>query len=57
MTYVDGCSIAKKDKLIEQGIDHVQAGRDILESYLHQVFDVGIFHADPHQGNIMASNV
>ena len=56
MTYVDGCSIAKKDKLIEQGIDPVQAGRDILESYLHQVFDVGIFHADPHQGNIMASN-
>ena len=43
MTYVDGCSIAKKDKLIEQGIDPVQAGRDILESYLHQVFDVGIF--------------
>ncbi|MDO5131991.1 MAG: AarF/UbiB family protein, partial [Eubacteriales bacterium] len=56
MTYVDGCSIAKKEKLPEQGLDPVQAGRDILESYLHQVFDVGIFHADPHQGNIMASD-
>ena len=56
MTYVDGCSIAEKDKLIEQGIDPIQAGRDIVESYLHQVFDVGIFHADPHQGNIMASD-
>ena len=55
MTFVDGCSVSKKDKLAENGIDPVQAGRDILESYVHQVFDMGIFHADPHQGNIMVS--
>ena len=55
MTFVDGCSIGEKDELIKQGLDPEQAGRDILESYMHQVFDVGIFHADPHQGNIMAS--
>ena len=55
MTYVDGCSVSKKDQLIEQGMEPIQAGRDILESYVHQVFDVGIFHADPHQGNIMVS--
>ena len=55
MTFVDGCSISKKDRLAEHGIDRMQAGRDILDSYLHQVFDVGIFHADPHQGNIMVS--
>ena len=55
MTYVDGCSVSKKDQLPKMGIDPVQAGRDILESYVHQVFDVGIFHADPHQGNIMVS--
>ena len=55
MTFVDGCSISKTDRLAEHGIDRLQAGRDILDSYLHQVFDVGIFHADPHQGNIMVS--
>ena len=55
MTFVEGCSVSKKDKLTEQGTDPMQAGRDILESYLHQVFDAGIFHADPHQGNIMVS--
>ena len=55
MTFVDGCSVGKKDKLIEQGTTPEQVGRDILESYLHQVFDIGIFHADPHQGNIMCS--
>ena len=55
MTFVDGCSVGKIEKLREQGTDPMQAGRDILESYLHQVFDAGIFHADPHQGNIMVS--
>ena len=56
MTYVDGCSVSKKDQLPENGIDPLEAGRQILESYVHQVFDVGIFHADPHQGNIMVSD-
>ena len=56
MTYVDGCSVSKKDELPEHGIDPMEAGKDILESYVHQIFDVGIFHADPHQGNIMVSN-
>ena len=55
MTYVDGCSVSKKEKLAEQGITPEDAGCDIIGSYVHQVFDVGIFHADPHQGNIMVS--
>ena len=55
MTFVEGCSVSKKEQLPDHGIDPIQAGRDILESYVHQVFDVGIFHADPHQGNIMVS--
>ena len=55
MTFVEGCSVSKKEKLAEQGTDPMKIGREILESYLHQVFDAGIFHADPHQGNIMVS--
>ena len=55
MTYVDGCSIGETEELVKQGLDPEEAGKDIVDSYLHQVFDVGIFHADPHQGNIMAS--
>ena len=55
MTFVEGCSVGKKEQLEEQGTDSMKAGREILESYLHQVFDAGIFHADPHQGNIMVS--
>ena len=53
MSFVDGYSISKKDRLIEDGYDVVEIGRRIVDNYLHQVLDVGVFHADPHQGNIM----
>ena len=53
MTFVDGYSISKRDKIIEDGFDVEQIGRNIVDSYVHQVLDVGTFHADPHQGNLM----
>ena len=55
MTFVDGCSIGKKDKVIAQGCDVNEIGTVIVDNYLHQVLDVGTFHADPHQGNIMVA--
>ena len=55
MTFVDGYSIAKRDRLIEEGYDPEEIGSVILDNYVHQVLDVGTFHADPHQGNIMVS--
>ncbi|MBE5789532.1 MAG: hypothetical protein E7325_07780 [Clostridiales bacterium] len=55
MTFVDGCSIGKKDKVIAQGCDVNQLGTVIVENYLHQILDIGTFHADPHQGNLMVS--
>ena len=56
MTFVDGYSISKKDRLIEEGYDPEQIGSVILDNYIHQVLDVGTIHADPHQGNIMVSH-
>ena len=56
MTLVDGLSLAKKDKLIEQGVDMNAVGQVLIENYVHQILDVGVFHADPHQGNIMVAD-
>lgn len=56
MTYVDGYSVSKKDRLAAEGFDPNAIGSAILESYVHQVLDVGVFHGDPHQGNIMVSH-
>ncbi|MBQ3284778.1 MAG: AarF/ABC1/UbiB kinase family protein [Ruminococcus sp.] len=56
MSFVDGYSVSHKDRLIEEGFDPVEIGQIIAENYVHQVLDVGWFHADPHQGNIMVSH-
>ena len=56
MTYIDGCSVANTDKLAAEGVDLEEIGRVIVDNYLHQVLDVGAFHADPHQGNILVSH-
>ncbi len=56
MTYIDGCSVADTDKLLSEGCDLEAIGHVIVENYIHQVLDVGTFHADPHQGNIMVSH-
>lgn len=56
MTFVDGYSISKRDRVIEEGYDCDEIGKVIIENYMHQVLDVGTFHGDPHQGNIMISH-
>lgn len=56
MSYVDGYSISKVDRIKEEGYDPEEIAKVIIENYIHQVFDTGIFHADPHQGNIMVSH-
>ena len=56
MTFVDGYSISHKDRMIEEGCDVNAVGAAIVNNFVHQILDVGVFHADPHQGNIMYGN-
>ena len=55
MTFVDGYTVSHKDKIIEDGYDPMAIGQAVAENFVHQVLDVGTFHADPHQGNIMVA--
>jgi ubiquinone biosynthesis protein len=34
-------------------LDHHSIAQCLLESFLRQVFDIGVFHGDPHPGNIL----
>ncbi len=56
MSFVDGYAIAKKDRVVEDGYSVEEIGTNIVNSYVHQILDVGVFHADPHQGNIMITH-
>ncbi len=55
MTYVDGYTLSHTERIAEDGYDPNAIGKAITENFVHQVLDVGTFHADPHQGNIMVS--
>ena len=34
------------------GIDKAEVARELLDTYLKQIFEDGFFHADPHPGNL-----
>ncbi len=53
LEYLQGKSISKGHAILEQfGISPHEFSRTILFSYLEQMQYAGIFHADPHPGNI-----
>jgi predicted unusual protein kinase regulating ubiquinone biosynthesis (AarF/ABC1/UbiB family) len=36
----------------DAGIDRAQVAERLFKTYLHQIFEIGFFHADPHPGNL-----
>ncbi len=52
MEYVDGIKISELQKLTEQGYDLKEIARRGADAFLKQVLDYGLFHADPHPGNV-----
>ncbi|WP_107839364.1 ABC1 kinase family protein [Metasolibacillus meyeri] len=53
MEYVEGKSVAQADALYEQfRIDRHLLAKNLFHSFLEQALVSGIFHADPHPGNI-----
>lgn len=51
--YIEGCTIIDADHLIIQHeLDRYELAQSILYSFFEQMVGPGIFHADPHPGNI-----
>lgn len=50
---VSGVSIADGAALTAYGLDQRALADRLLRAFLTQIFDVGVFHADPHPGNIL----
>jgi ubiquinone biosynthesis protein len=51
--FISGCKVNDLPTLISWGIDPKEIAKKGLNIYLTQIFEVGIFHADPHPGNIL----
>ena len=52
MEYVPGIKISEIEKLQAQGYDPKEIARRGADAFLKQVLDFGLFHADPHPGNL-----
>lgn len=56
--YVHGQSVANGDTLFNSlGVDREQFARTVLYSFFDQLLYSGIFHADPHPGNVFIDDV
>ena len=55
MEYIDGLSFEHLDELRERYGDKQlrEYGKRIVQNYLHQMLDDGLFHDDPHPANMM----
>lgn len=54
MEWLDGVNIRQADQLIDDlKLDRTTLARTLLECFLRQMLYNGVFHADPHPGNIL----
>ncbi|HJY59049.1 MAG TPA: AarF/UbiB family protein [Streptosporangiaceae bacterium] len=54
MEFLDGVPLGRADAVIaERGLDRIELARTLLRCLLRQIMVDGVFHADPHPGNIL----
>lgn len=53
MEYLDGIRLCAKGELAAGGFDLDEVARRGVELYLEMIFTHGVYHADPHPGNIL----
>jgi ubiquinone biosynthesis protein len=51
--WMDGTKVADLERLAAEAIDRQRAARLVVEAYCQQIFIDGIYHADPHPGNLL----
>jgi ubiquinone biosynthesis protein len=54
--WVDGVKVGDLPGIANAGIDRVKAARLCIEAYCKQIFVDGIYHADPHPGNLLLAS-
>jgi len=52
MEYIQGTKISDVDELDDRGIDRSQVAERVERAYLQMIIEDGVFHADPHPGNL-----
>ncbi|MFT5902520.1 MAG: ubiquinone biosynthesis protein, partial [Bacteroidia bacterium] len=53
MEFVSGCKISDVAQIRAWGLNPEKVAENGMNIYLTQIFEFGIFHADPHPGNVL----
>lgn len=53
MEFMDGIKISDTEALAKAGVDCTDVMQTVIEAYCEQILVHGLFHADPHPGNLM----
>jgi len=48
-----GCKITDRPGVKQLGLDRGELARQVVEIYCQQIFSDGVYHADPHPGNLI----
>ena len=51
--FISAPSIVDDEALEALGVSRTELADRLIAAFLHQIFEVGVFHADPHPGNIL----
>ncbi|GAB3684638.1 AarF/ABC1/UbiB kinase family protein [Salinarchaeum chitinilyticum] len=52
MEYLGGTKVDEIDELDRRGVDRTAVAETLQRAYLEMIVDDGVFHADPHPGNL-----
>ncbi len=55
MEFFRGIKIDHVDALVAAGIPPARVAENVIRLYLHMVLESGLYHADPHAGNILVA--
>src|SRR5688572_3842973 len=53
MDFIEGTKITSVSPVEWTEVDGVELGEDLFRAYLQQILVDGVFHADPHPGNVL----
>ncbi|RQG89004.1 AarF/ABC1/UbiB kinase family protein [Natrarchaeobius halalkaliphilus] len=56
MEYIEGTKINDVEELERRGIDRTRVAEHLERSYLQMIVEDGVFHADPHPGNLAVTD-
>ena len=51
--WIEAAKVSDRARLTAMGVDRARLARRVVQAYCQQIFTDGVYHADPHPGNLL----